>query len=162
VVSSRLPPPDEIYNEPVDLRVAEFIGSPRINTLFSCVAPTGGLEIFGHLVPIDTRLPAGTKVIVAARPEAVNLTLDLRNEGIPGTVIFRENLGSEVLVNVGIDGSKQPVKVRLDPLSGRDVPIGSRVRLKLPLRRLLVFNDQRERVQTQPLSLSREYGAICG
>lgn len=154
--------PDEIYNEPVDLRVAEFIGSPRINTLFSQVSTMGGLEIFNHFIPINTGLPTGTKVIVAARPEAVNLTLDLQKEGIPGIVVFRENLGSEVLVNVGVDGSEQKVTVRLDPLSGCDVLIGSRVRLKLPLRRLIVFNEEGERIHAQPLSFSREYGAVCG
>ncbi len=144
--------PDEIYSEPVDLRVAEFIGSPGINTLPALVSAMGGLDVFNHFIPVETGLSPGTKVIVAARPEAVNLFTNSQKQGIPGTVIFRENLGSEVLAYVRINNCEQKVTVRLDPLAGSDVPTGSKVWLKLPLRRLLVFNEQGKRINARPLS----------
>jgi multiple sugar transport system ATP-binding protein len=139
-------PPDEIYGNPMDLRVARFIGSPTINTLPCKVTAGGALEVIGHTVAIDTGLPAGTRVTLAVRPEAVACSWHGSASGIAGRVTFLENLGSEVLALVGVDRLEDPVTVRLEPQAARGATIGTKVRLRLPPDRLLLFDQQGGRV----------------
>lgn len=155
-------PPDVIYNNPTDLRVAKFIGSPTINTLPCRVGPKGALEVFGCSISVNSGLPAGSEVLAAIRPEAVRCTWDGGHKGIAGTVTFRENLGSEVLAHVGIDGFEHPVTVRLEPEAAHSVRTGAEVRLRLPPDRVLVFNLQGERIAAPPLALRRTSGCSHG
>lgn len=155
-------PPDELYSNPMDLRVARFIGSPTINTLPCKVTAGGALEVIGCTIAIDTGLPAGTSVILAVRPEAVDCTWNGRSRGIPGRVTFLENLGSEVLAHVGIDRLEHPVTVRLEPRAARGVTIGTKVRLRLPPDRILLFDHQGGRIAAPLLASGNAVGVAHG
>src|SRR5690348_17219624 len=108
-------PPQELYDRPVNLFVAGFIGSPAMNMLEARVArANGGLTIDvgqQHLQLGEETLAAhpalhgyeGRKVILGLRPEDLedaSLEPDSpRDRRLRGVVELREALGSELMVH---------------------------------------------------------------
>jgi ABC-type sugar transport system ATPase subunit len=106
--------PDEVYDYPANVFVAEFIGSPPMNLLagtrdgadvvvgegWRLAAPAGGHGADG---PADGRLTIGL------RPEGIEIVA----EGHPAEVVAVEPLGSEVIIDVRMDG--EALKVRAAP-----------------------------------------------
>ncbi|WP_414041122.1 ABC transporter ATP-binding protein [Acidithiobacillus sp. M4-SHS-6] len=113
--------PLELYNNPANLFVAGFIGSPKMNLLEGEITARDGNGVVvklddAGLVRVEganVDAAVGTKVTFGTRPEH---TL-LGSEGsISGTVDFVEHLGNETLVYVTRPGKKQMI-VRTDDLS---------------------------------------------
>jgi multiple sugar transport system ATP-binding protein len=119
--------PQYLYEHPVNLFVAGFIGSPAMNLTEATLARSNGslaVEFggFNLALPQDItqRRPAlaayeGKRVIVGLRPEDMedaSLTSgDLRNRHIRAMVELREALGSDVVAHVSLDA---PVVVTED------------------------------------------------
>src|SRR5215468_8129237 len=61
--------PKEIYADPADRRVAEFIGSPKINMLTARVRDAGSVEIAGAVMPLTTHAVPGTELKIGLRSE---------------------------------------------------------------------------------------------
>ena len=102
--------PDDVYDRPSNLFVAQFMGSPPMNTL-----PVTRVD--GHLVseagwrfpmPVGMRVPDG-ELTLGLRPEDIVLA----PEGQPATVFVSEPLGNEVIVNVHV--GQTLVKLRAAP-----------------------------------------------
>ena len=120
--------PQRLYDEPVNLFVAEFIGSPAMNLVGAdLVASDGRLEArFGeHRLRVDDALvesrPAlrqftGKRLILGVRPE--DLEDAAASDGAPedrriaAVVDIREDMGSEVFVHFGVGAP---------PVRGQDV-----------------------------------------
>ncbi len=75
-------PPMEIYNEPANLFVATFVGSPQMNLLKGTLIETGGGPLFKETggvveVPLQhhngARQYVGKEVVLGIRPEQVHL-----------------------------------------------------------------------------------------
>ncbi len=109
--------PQEVYDQPVDLFVARFLGSPPMNTLAATIALDAGQPhaVIGEAgrIPLRangdgdaTRLESGRPVLVGVRPE--HLRLD--GDDLRGHVTAVEWLGYERHVLCDIGGS--PVTVR--------------------------------------------------
>jgi len=119
--------PQELYDRPANLFVAEFIGSPSMNLVGADIARANGglVATFGeHELRLDADVLSarpglarfeGTRVILGIRPE------DLEDAAIPGSpdggrmgavVDIREDLGSEVLIHFGVGAP---------PVRGEDV-----------------------------------------
>jgi multiple sugar transport system ATP-binding protein len=120
--------PDEVYNRPQDIRVAEFIGSPKINILPGRVEADGRVRVLG--LALDQRLdaPSGTPVQVGIRPEALRPAA-VADGAWRGTVSHVENLGSEVFVHAAVAGLDAPVLCRFEPGEARTLGVGSPVAL---------------------------------
>ena len=102
--------PAAIYEDPRDIRVAEFIGTPKINAFPGRIRGDGRLEVLGHVLHAATSAPAG-ECRVCIRPERI----ELGGAGIfSGTVVHLENLGSEAFVHVGSEGMNAPVVARVN------------------------------------------------
>ncbi len=90
--------PLELYNQPCNLFVAGFIGSPSMNLIEGTVRRDDGLsvEANGYRLPVDAghALEAGQSVLYGIRPEH----LDLAEDGFPATVAVVEPTGAETLV----------------------------------------------------------------
>ncbi len=94
--------PLELYNNPANLFVAGFIGSPEINFFQSryeggtAVRVKGGQEL-----PLGTALdvPVGTEIVYGVRPQHITLGAT----GVPATAVIVEPTGDaqEVLARVG-------------------------------------------------------------
>ena len=94
--------PLELYDNPANLFVASFIGSPEMN-LFDA-RYQGGTDVLvkgGQAMPLGTNLdiPAGTEIVYGLRPQHITLG----EAGVPAKVLVVEPTGDaqEVLARVG-------------------------------------------------------------
>ncbi len=95
--------PEELYETPADLFVANFIGSPRIN-LFQ-VEIEGRNFVYGserwEIPDKYLGLVKGKKdVIVGVRPEDINIEERKKQRAFPANLIMSEKLGNTVVLNV--------------------------------------------------------------
>ena len=111
--------PLNLYDKPVNLFVAGFIGSPQMN-LIEAHAKDGQAQIGEYLVPVD---PTASKkmqgnITVGVRPEAWRLVSETEG-GLPVDVTVVEELGADGFVygTCGVEGTPSNVIVRV---SGRD------------------------------------------
>jgi len=86
--------PEVIYREPVDLRVAGFIGSPRINLLEAEIGEDAVVRVGGLPTPLHSR--ARGSVTLAIRPE----DWVMGAEGLEARVEHTEFLGDHALVHL--------------------------------------------------------------
>ncbi|HLG07599.1 MAG TPA: sn-glycerol-3-phosphate ABC transporter ATP-binding protein UgpC [Gaiellaceae bacterium] len=112
-------PPHELYSRPVNLFVGGFIGSPAMNMLEARLKANNGrlavdvgdqqLELDDELVAARPGLRAnvGKTVVLGVRPENMEdpalLPDHPRERRLRGTVELREDLGSDVVVHLGVD-----------------------------------------------------------
>ncbi|MGY3621414.1 multiple sugar transport system ATP-binding protein [Bradyrhizobium sp. USDA 10063] len=128
-------PPEELYRDPRDLRVAEMIGSPKINVVVRDHWADDRPNLSAALAPQTKHL--------AFRPEAAVLTTP--TDGLPGgTVTNLENLGSDIFVHVALLGGPETVVIRTAPDEPR-LSLGSAVALKVDAARLMQFDDSGRR-----------------
>lgn len=145
--------PMEIYLNPTNIFVAQFIGSPSMNiiegTLFNDY-----LDIDGHHLPREklsnvayqeTISDSGLKVKVGIRPDFFNdkaffsetdLTFNFNNVVID--LIEPMGFDKEVLFNL----AGNSVKARLDLRS--DITLGAKIDLLVDLSRVLIFDPETE------------------
>lgn len=142
----QLGPPDDIYQNPQNLRVAEFIGSPKINILPADCDGAGRVDCLG--VTLARRLDASSQgsVSVGLRPEHLKLHLKLTAKSIPGTLVHEENLGSDIYLYLAVNDGAQRVVMRTDPAEARSVSIGEELGIGLVPGKAMVFGADGQRV----------------
>jgi len=136
--------PRAMYDDPCDLRVAAFLGSPRINTLAAVVSP-GGVSVAGALLPVLAAAPPGTPVTLGVRAEMLRLA----PSGMPAMVEHVEFLGSEVLVHARL-ASKEAMVARLPVTEAGRVGAGDRVHLAADWPGVLLFGQDGARMARRP------------
>lgn len=137
--------PDEVYHRPDDIRVAEFIGSPKINILPIEHTADGTLAICGQSTQLRSRSAAAH---LGIRPEALSLC---NEEGtLRATIRHKENFGSEVYVHVSIEGHRPEIVVRASPQFAASCPIGAPTFVQLDIDRALAFDLGGKRVDKTP------------
>ena len=139
--------PDEVYDDPQDLRVAEFIGSPKINVLDATVSPDRRLSVAGRPLPVrlDGDVPVAGAVRLGLRPEVLRRAGE-KGALLSGVLSHRENLGAEVLLHLAVPASAEPVIVRLDHGGARGLALDARVGLSFATRDALCFDASGRRV----------------
>lgn len=145
--------PQAIYDDPADLRVAEFIGSPKINVL-PTVATAKGLQVLGFPWPV---VADESSAYVAVRPDWWSLHAGpapvSSSCSVVGRVKHLELLGAETLVHVAVDGVNEGLVAKVSPEQAAGLQMGSTLTLTAPASRVLVFNTEGKRV---PASASEE------
>ncbi len=130
--------PDEIYNTPANLFVANFIGSPSMNFVRCRYCQENGQ---GYLVqqegPARLVLDARRRHLLAQRHRADDLVLGIRPEFIhasptmsaaepetawPGRVVFLEPLGARTIVHVRVGADTLQVAAPADYRPALDAP----------------------------------------
>ena len=111
--------PLRLYDKPVNLFVAGFIGSPQMN-LLEATAVEGKAQIGDYVVPVDptaSRKMQGN-ITVGVRPEAWRM-VTAADGGLPVKVTVVEELGSDGFVYgvSGVEGTPSNIIVRV---TGRD------------------------------------------
>jgi multiple sugar transport system ATP-binding protein len=108
--------PLKLYDRPVNLFVAGFIGSPQMN-LLEAKAVEGQAKIGGYLVPVD---PTASKkmegnITVGVRPESWRI-VSANEGGLPITVTVVEELGADGFVygTCDVEGTPSNVIVRVN------------------------------------------------
>ena len=107
--------PLNLYDKPVNLFVAGFIGSPQMN-LLEATAVDGQAKIGEYLVPVDPTASKKMqgKITVGVRPEAWRVVGE--NDGaLPVRVTVVEELGADAFVygTSGVDGTPNNIIVRV-------------------------------------------------
>jgi len=107
--------PDDVYDRPANLFVAQFMGSPPMNTLGVTREDGRLLADGGWRFPLPRRasdVPDGL-LTLGVRPEDVAVSLGPIDGAFPATVFVSEPLGNEVIVNVHV--GEVLLKVRAQP-----------------------------------------------
>ena len=131
-------PPRTLYEDPATLAVAQFLGSPRINTLPG-TASDRGIVVDGHLLPLHPACPPGTPITVALRAEALHLAPD---GPLQATVEHLEFLGAEILLHASC--GPEPIIARL-PAAANLHP-GETIRLGVDWTAALLFTAKGARL----------------
>jgi multiple sugar transport system ATP-binding protein len=141
--------PQELYDHPVNVFVAGFIGSPAMN--FATTTSEGkDLVLGGHKLTLtgqqaraaDSR-PDGANVLIGFRPEHIMLANGTDEDLVrfPAQVDVVEYLGSEELIHAKTEGNEI---VALLP-SDKKVAVGDTVTLAVPMEKLHVFDPESEK-----------------
>ncbi len=122
--------PTEVFDMPVNLFVAEFIGAPKMNT-FKCglvkendkyfVTPYGAkIEVTGKKAELlrAKNVPSG-EILLGVRPEHVTLADAQDPAAIPCTIRVNEMMGSELHLHVEEDNGDQLI-VRIPTITLED------------------------------------------
>ncbi|WP_407175606.1 ABC transporter ATP-binding protein [Bradyrhizobium sp. STM 3562] len=142
-------PPQAIYADPNDRRVAEFIGSPNINMLSAVVREHGLLDIAGFALSVDFAIPVGTKLTVGIRPEALQFANNAGPGVISGSVRMVEHMGSDLFVYLEVAGVKPPLIGRLSFERVPHVVPGQRLHLSVRSEHILLFDSDGRRIRSR-------------
>jgi multiple sugar transport system ATP-binding protein len=107
--------PLRLYDKPVNLFVAGFIGSPAMN-LMSATLSEAGAKIGAYTMPIERSAvsSASGPVTVGVRPEAWRIVGE--GEGLPVKVNVVEELGSDGFIygSCDVEGTPELLTIRVD------------------------------------------------
>jgi multiple sugar transport system ATP-binding protein len=150
--------PQVMYDDPCDLRVAEFIGTPKINVL-PAVATDRGTQVLGFMWPLH--VDAQGEVLLAVRPEWWTLGAGLMPVdddvcSVVGQVDRLELLGSETLVHVRVDGMNERLVAKVPPHQATALHTGSALTLTAPTDRILAFAPQGKRLSRRDADATRD------
>jgi len=129
----QLATPAEIYNNPANLFVAQFIGSPPMNVVHGSL---DGHQFLTNGAKVDT--PVGGKVdkaILGVRPEDCSITAPSKGT-LSGKIYTTELIGDHTLVTV-VWGADQIVVTASKDFDGKQ---GDNIDVTLPRDNLFVFD----------------------
>ncbi|RDH74631.1 ABC transporter ATP-binding protein [Mycolicibacterium moriokaense] len=109
--------PDEVFDDPANLFVAQFVGEPQINTIRGTAWTSGGkvrVEIgsgAGYLETTATSVSDDTRVVVGIRPQDCALSGE-GDTGISTTVAYFEHLLEFGLATSTVAGMEEGIVVQ--------------------------------------------------
>jgi multiple sugar transport system ATP-binding protein len=158
--------PKTLYDSPVNLFVAGFIGSPAMNLLHSRLSARDG-DVVAGCGPTQLRLPhsllaqrprlseyVGRPVILGIRPEDIedaSLVPSANGSGLEVDCVLAEPLGAEVIAHFPLaarplagsdDGALATLTARLSPRSVAQT--GTALRVAFDVERLYFFDPETE------------------
>jgi multiple sugar transport system ATP-binding protein len=114
--------PLELYDNPANLFVAGFIGSPAMNFLKGRLNGAAVAVGSGISLPVKTKLESGRDVLVGVRPEHLAVAAD----GVPAEVVVVEPTGADTQIFCKLAGTDVTAVVR----ERHDFRPGESIRLK--------------------------------
>jgi multiple sugar transport system ATP-binding protein len=132
--------PQELYDRPANLFVAEFIGSPAMNLVRAELAD-GQVRFGSHTLPVPPSVIEdrsglvdyqGRQVVLGIRPEDIEDAAIARNGGgrLAVEVDIREDMGSEVFAHFAVDGEAVETREVLEAMEEEDVSEAVRERMR--------------------------------
>jgi multiple sugar transport system ATP-binding protein len=119
-VLEQVAPPMDLYQNPVSLRVADFIGNPRINFVDGrAKKETSGLRVDSdlgsllfpsELFTVDMPAENEFECVIGIRPEKLEIGRKEDGADIPGVVYMTQPAGSETTVHVTAGQSRLLIK----------------------------------------------------
>ncbi|TKV74043.1 ABC transporter ATP-binding protein [Bradyrhizobium elkanii] len=140
-------PPQDIYTDPDDRRVAEFIGSPKINMLDGAVREHGLIDVAGSTLTIEANALAGVPLTLGIRPEAFFLAEHGGSDILTGSVRLIEHMGSDLLVHFDLPGIDHPLIARLLAERAPQIAPGQTLHLGVRPDRVLLFTRDGRRLR---------------
>ncbi len=142
----QLDTPQEVYDNPSSLSVAQFVGSPKIN-IFKGTSDSSGTVSFLNVSLKRKSSESNTDLHIGIRPEHLEITNESNENTFSGTVAYRENLGSDIFFHVNIEDGSNKIIVRGLPQFTHQISNGSSVNIKRVSDKALLFNQAGMRVQ---------------
>ena len=136
----QLDTPNEIYNNPSNIRVAEFVGSPKINILQGECDDKGNITCFGIKITDSIKLAKKGKISVGIRPEHMELVSSNNENVFKGKIVYRENLGSDIFLHVTVNEGEQKIIVRSEPSMVINSAVGDQVMIGWDEQKVMVFD----------------------
>ncbi len=139
--------PSNVYSNPSDIRVAEFIGSPKINILPGDVDGSGKVSVGDRTLSDVYSAIKGTKIKVGVRPEALALE-NIKAKGLSCRIVHHENLGSEAYfhADLNIGGS---VICRMEASALDKFSTGDEAIVTINPKNALLFGENGERITSK-------------
>jgi len=108
-VMEQMGTPLNLYDQPANLFVASFIGSPAMNQISGRIGAKGFVSDTGHVLPLPTSAVAqiGRSAVYGIRPE--HMTLE--PSGMPVRVKTVEPTGSETLLLTELSGPQTSIDI---------------------------------------------------
>jgi multiple sugar transport system ATP-binding protein len=138
--------PAELYENPRFVRVATFIGSPKINILDGIVLDDGSLAIGDYVVDRLVGHPAGTKIQVCIRPENIEVSKD-QHRGFRCILQRHEYLGSELYLFLKPDSGDENVIMRAPIDQARKIENSEIIYVRAKEKRVLLFDQDGRRIE---------------
>jgi putative spermidine/putrescine transport system ATP-binding protein len=134
--------PEELYERPATRFVADFLGETNFldGTIVSCSRGSCRVDIRGHVVEVQTdeTFEAGSRAVVAVRPERV--TIEPGSAGLAGTVSDIVYLGSARRTVIRLDGGGDCVVLQhAAQAEVSSLDIGGQIRVSWDSARAAVF-----------------------
>lgn len=150
----QLDAPRRVYEDPVDIRVAEFIGSPKINLLPGVVNGAGhvmceGVRVAHHLASVPG------EVTVGIRPEYLGLRDKAGSDSFTGRLVHAENLGADVYLHLSMRDGDYRLIARAAP-EALSLPVGAEVNVGLVRGAAMVFGRDGRRLRFAEASQQAE------
>ena len=142
----QLDTPQEVYDNPSSLSVAQFVGSPKIN-IFKGTSDSSGTVSFLNVNLKRKSSESNTDLHIGIRPEHLEITNESNDNTFSGIVAYRENLGSDIFFHVNIEDGSNKIIVRGLPQLTHQISNGSSVNIKRVSDKALLFNQAGMRVQ---------------
>jgi len=152
--------PTEIYNNPANIFVANFIGEPAMNLINCQILQTNG-KAFLQIMHTDISLEipdewqkriedniSDNNLILGVRPEDIFVYQEPQSEYIETEVYVTEPLGSENIIDLSIgknseDGENISLKVRTLPTFM--VNVGQKLWMNFDMARMHIFDPKTEK-----------------
>ena len=150
--------PQNLYDYPVNMFVAGFIGTPQMNMFegeLTFNKKTAKVTFGSNAITLPTnvveRMPESQRfdrpIIMGVRPEDIHDDEDklaeFKNSLFKGQIDVVEKLGSETLVYITVDGKENDVIARVNPHS--TIAVDSEVDLAIDINHIQLFDPQTER-----------------
>ncbi|BDY31870.1 ABC transporter ATP-binding protein [Mycolicibacterium mageritense] len=144
--------PDEVFDDPANLFVAQFVGEPQINVLPGVARVADGrttVEIGSGSGALDTAVTGvadGTRITVGIRPQDCALRTDTAAAGIHTTVAYFEHLLEFGLATSTVSGVEEGIVVQTPAAENYEPE--QKVVVTAPAERVYLFDsDSGERLR---------------
>ena len=134
--------PDDIYNNPKNIFVAEFIGNPKMNIIKiknEEILNNNTIRLFNNEIKFENLL-LKEDFYIGIRPE--DISLENKYEiSIEITIDLIENLGSEKILYTHLNGSEIRIKTTKNIKDNK-------ITIYLPKNKLYLFDNDKNRLKT--------------
>ncbi len=149
--------PDNLYDNPVNMFVAGFIGAPEMNMIDAQVSERddgmfvtiGGQELrLSEDKAANVRQNSFTKAVFGIRPDNITLSLsdDPAAQTIVGDVIRMENMGHEVFVYFGVGDKEFTARVPIDDVRQKlNMKLQKDVKFVVEMSKAHIFDKETEK-----------------
>ncbi len=151
--------PEEVFERPGNLFVAEFIGAPKMNIMHTKLVLEDGkyyVTPFGSKIEVDGETGdllrekgiGSMDVILGVRPEHITLAAEASLSTINGTVQVNEMMGSELHLHISVEDTKLFARTPTVNLTREDraqLKNGHPVHLTFPGKVMYFFDPETEK-----------------
>lgn len=144
--------PHNMYTNPNHLKVAEFIGSPKINLIPAHIQANHEICFAGQKISGINFAPEISEqdITMAIRPEDLRMA---EHSELLADIVHIENMGSEKIVFAQADWATGRLAIKLSSEQAEGLIQGAQIALKLKKKHLMFFNAQGERIPANKQSV---------